>query len=259
VIGFIFTLNKLNMYNEYNTQSYLDANVADQSVVKDFMARTFLWMAGALAITSIVCFVLMSNQSLMLNFFDMQTGRTNILGKIVMFAPLLFVLTMSFAYNKLNTIAMAALFVVYAAINGVTFSFILMAYTQSSILGAFVGAASMFAVMAVMGYTTKTDLTSFGRIMMMGLIGMLVMSLVNMFMGSDTMSYVIGLIGVAVFTGLTAYDVQKLKNMAAGIDANGDTLVVESTRKLAIYGALTLYLDFINLFLSLLRVFGRRD
>jgi uncharacterized protein len=248
------------MIQTENTVNYLDNLGANNpSVAKDFMARTFLWMGVALGITALVAFIFTNNLELMLNFVDLTTGKRNLLGTIVMFAPLAFVLTMSFGFHKLSTPLMALLFIVYSAVNGITFSFILMAYTGSSVLGAFVGAAVMFTVMAIMGYKTDKDLTSFGRLMFMGLIGLVVMSLVNMFMHSDTMSYIAGIIGVAVFTGLTAYDVQKLKNMALGLDANGDNLAITNMNKLALYGALSLYLDFINLFLSLLRVFGRKD
>lgn len=126
---------------------------------------------------------------------------------------------------------------------------------MGSIASTFLIAAGMFGAMAVVGYTTKTDLTSFGKIMMMGLIGILIASLVNFFLKSDAMSYVISTIGVLVFTGLTAYDVQKLKRIGAGIEYGN-----QMASKLSIMGALSLYLDFINIFLYLLRLFGsRRD
>jgi uncharacterized protein len=257
---FLHSIHTIMAYQNYQQESYLDnLQVQDQQVVRDFMARTFTWMAFALAITAVVAYLFSSNAYLMSYLVDTTTGRTNVLGKVVMFAPLIFVLTMSFAYNRLSTSVMALLFVIYAAINGISFSFVLAVYTQSSVFSAFVGAAAMFGIMAVAGYRTKVDLTSFGKLLIMGLIGMVVVGLINMFIGSSMISYIMGFVGVAVFTGLTAYDVQKLKNMAMGIDANGDTIAINSTRKLAIYGALTLYLDFINLFLSLLRVFGKRD
>jgi FtsH-binding integral membrane protein len=126
-------------------------------------------------------------------------------------------------------------------------------YTSSSVLGVFLTTAVVFGVMAIAGYTTKTDLTKFGSLMMMGLVGIIVASLVNMFLRSDAMGYIIAYIGVAVFVGLTAYDVQKLKRIGAGLEY-GDA----SSKKMAVMGALTLYLDFINLFLMLLRLFGRR-
>ncbi len=136
---------------------------------------------------------------------------------------------------------------------GASLSFVFLAYTGASIAKTFVITSAMFGFMALLGYTTKTDLTKFGSIMIMGLVGIIIASVVNMFMQSPMMDYIISFIGVLVFTGLTAYDVQKLKRIGAGVDTES-----ESARKLTIYGALTLYLDFINLFLFLLRFFGNR-
>lgn len=176
-----------------------------------------------------------------------------------MFAPLGFVLLMSLGYRKLSAPVLMGLFVLYSGITGVTLSFILLVYTANSVFACFVSASVMFGVMAFMGYTTKKDLTGFGRIMMMGLIGIVVASLVNMFLKNGTMDYIISFIGVMVFTGLTAYDVQKIKQIGQGLDENGQ-IISSEVKKLSIIGALTLYLDFINLFLMLLRLFGgRRD
>jgi FtsH-binding integral membrane protein len=136
---------------------------------------------------------------------------------------------------------------------GMSLSFIFLAYTMGSIVGVFVSSAAMFGLMAIMGYTTNTDLTKMGSILMMALIGIIVASLINMFLKSDGMSYIISIVSVIIFTGLTAYDVQKLKNIGAGVEYG-----TEATAKLSIIGALTLYLDFINLFLALLRLFGNR-
>lgn len=221
------------------------------------MANVFIWMFAALSISAISAFVFMSSPTLLMSLVN-ETGL-NLLGKIIMFAPLGFVLLMSFGFQRLSLPVLSAVFVLYSIINGISFSFILMIYTPGSVLSCFIAAAIMFGVMAVLGYTTDKDLTSFGRIMMMGLIGMVVVSLVNFFMQSEAVSYVIGIVGVLVFTGLTAYDVQKLKNISRGFDANGNAMQITDTRKLAVMGALSLYLDFINLFLSLLRVFGRKN
>jgi len=164
---------------------------------------------------------------------------------------------MSFGYARLSAPVMLFLFLVYAAINGISFSFILLNYTSGTVLSCFLSASAMFGVMAVMGYTTKQDLTKFGRILFMALIGIVIASIINWFMQSSSMDYVISFIGVMVFTGLTAYDVQKLKRIGEGIEAEGAPAV--EIKKRAIMGALSLYLDFINLFLFLLRLFGRRD
>jgi FtsH-binding integral membrane protein len=173
------------------------------------------------------------------------------LGYVVMFAPIGFVLAMSLGYNKLSYPILLFLFLVYAAVMGASLSFIFLIYTDGSIFGTFLSAAGMFGIMAVVGYTTKTDLTKFGSIMMMGLFGIIIASIINWFLQSDSMGYIISCIGVLVFTGLTAYDVQKLKRIGAGVEFGA-----ESTSKLVIMGALNLYLDFINLFLFLLRIFG---
>ncbi|HEY5391184.1 MAG TPA: Bax inhibitor-1/YccA family protein, partial [Hanamia sp.] len=184
------------------------------------------------------------------------TGLTG-LGKITLFAPLGFVLIMSFAYQRLSATALMALFMAYAIINGISFSFILLAFTPGSVLGCFLSASAMFGVMAVMGYTTNQDLTKFGRILMMGVIGVLIAMVINFFLHSSQLDYIISIIGVMVFTALTAYDVQKLKRIGEGVEYQGGA-AANDVKKMSILGALTLYLDFINIFLFLLRMFGNR-
>lgn len=180
-------------------------------------------------------------------------SRLTIFAYIVMFAPLIFVMGMSFGINKLSYPALIGIFIAYAAINGISFSFIFKVYSLGSIFKVFLSTTALFAIMAIAGYTTKTDLTKLGSILVIGLIGILVASLINMFLRSSGMDYIISILGVIIFTGLTAYDVQKIKNM--GEYADDGTV----SKKMGIMGALTLYLDFINLFLFLLRLFGRRD
>jgi uncharacterized protein len=237
----------------YNQQDHLTQT---PTASKTFMANVFMWMFAALGISALTAFLCTTN---MLSMIEILAQGGKLLWYAIMFAPLVFVLIMNFAYSRLSMPLLALLFITYSIINGISFSFILMIYTSSSVISCFAAAAVMFGLMAVMGYTTKQDLTSFGRLMLMGLIGIVVASIINWFMQSDTMGYIIGIIGVAVFTGLTAYDVQKLKNIGNGIDANGDAMVAVDTKKYAIIGALSLYLDFVNLFLMLLRVFGRRN
>src|SRR5690606_30449800 len=125
-------------------------------------------------------------------------------------------------------------FMLYAAVNGISFSFILLTYTAGSIIGCFASASAMFGIMAVLGYTTNQDLTSFGRIMMMGVIGIVIAMVINMFLGSERMDYIISIIGVAVFTGLTAYDVQKLKHIGMGIEQEG--LPAVDAKKASVFG-----------------------
>lgn len=237
----------------YSPEKYQDA-----AVPKTFVSNVFSWMFLALGITAFVAYYFAANESFMklLIYADPQTGKGGMtgLGWIVMLAPLGLVLLMSLGMNKLSAMAMTLIFIVYSVLMGMSLSFIFLIYTSSSIAITFVVSSAMFGVMAVAGYTTKADLTKFGSIMFMGLIGIIIASVINMFMRSSGFDYIISFIGVLIFTGLTAYDVQKLKNIGSQIEAGTDT-----ARKMAIFGALTLYLDFINLFLFLLRFLGRRN
>ncbi len=149
---------------------------------------------------------------------------------------------------------MLILFISFALLMGISFSTLFIRYNLGDIYSAFFSASSVFAIMAVVGYTTTTDLTKLGNILYIGLIGIVIAMVVNLFMQSSFMSYVISILGVVIFTGLTAYDVQKLKRIGEGSEIG-----TASTQKRAVYGALTLYLDFINLFLFLLRLIGGRD
>jgi FtsH-binding integral membrane protein len=237
-----------NHFNLSGSGTYNQAS----SNVKTFMSNVFSWMFLALIVTSVAAWWFASDLTL-LRMLVTEEGKMSILGWVVMLAPLGFVLLMSFAFNRLSYTTLIILFITYATLVGISMSFILLAYTLSSVFLTFAITAGMFGTMAVVGYTTKTDLTSFGKIMMMGLVGIIIATIVNMFMQSSMLNYIISYVGVAVFTGLTAYDVQKLKMIGEGT-TYGD----ENTKKLSILGALTLYLDFINLFLMLLRLFGDR-
>jgi len=160
---------------------------------------------------------------------------------------------LSFGINKLSFPAMSVIYMIYALITGISLSFILLAFTGESVVKTFGVTSLMFGSMAALGYTTKMDLTKFGSILYMCLIGIIVASVANFFMHSDGLAYIIDIAGVLIFTGLTAYDMQKIKKM-------GDTLAIgeESTKKMMLMGALSLYLDFLNMFLFLLRLFGDR-
>jgi FtsH-binding integral membrane protein len=237
-----------NHFNLSGSSTYKQTS----SNVKTFMSNVFSWMFLALIVTSVAAWWFASDLTL-LRMLVTEEGKMSVLGWVVMLAPLGFVLLMSFAFNRLSYTTLIILFITYATLVGISMSFILLAYTLSSVFLTFAITAGMFGTMAVVGYTTKTDLTSFGKIMMMGLVGIIIATIVNMFMQSSMLNYIISYVGVAVFTGLTAYDVQKLKMIGEGT-TYGD----ENTKKLSILGALTLYLDFINLFLMLLRLFGDR-
>ncbi|HRO43011.1 MAG TPA: Bax inhibitor-1/YccA family protein [Flavipsychrobacter sp.] len=249
----------MNQFNQNQPQIFgtdVVENIGTHAVSKKFIANVFMWMFVALGISAAVAFYFSLNSDLLIQYLVKPEGGLNMLGWVVMLAPLGFVMLMSFGFARLSAPAITALFLLYAAINGVSFSFILLAYTAGSILGCFLSAAAMFGVMAVMGYTTEKDLTGFGRIMMMGVIGVVIALIINMFLQSSTMDYIVSIIGVMVFTGLTAYDVQKLKRVGAGIEYEGTSAA--QVKKLSVLGALTLYLDFINIFLFLLRLFGGR-
>jgi FtsH-binding integral membrane protein len=229
----------------------------EQTRTRSFIANVFLLMFVALGVSALFAWQFSINTQL-LSYLIMPTGLTG-LGEITLFAPLGFVLIMSFAYQRLSATALMALFMAYAIINGISFSFILLAYTPGSVLGCFLSASAMFGVMAVMGYTTNQDLTKFGRILMMGVIGVLIAMVINYFLQSSQLDYIISVIGVMVFTALTAYDVQKLKRIGEGLEyENGAAINANDVKKMSILGALTLYLDFINIFLFLLRMFGNR-
>jgi FtsH-binding integral membrane protein len=242
------------MESQNETQHYAVLESASQVTTKDFIAKVFTFMFFALGVSALFAYWFSNSPELMGYLINDAGTGLNAIGYIVMFAPLGFVLLMSIGYAKFSSTALLTLFIVYAAITGISFSFILLAYSSASIFGCFISASVMFGVMAIMGYTTSQDLTSFGRLMIMGLIGIVIASLINLFLKSDTMGYVVSVIGVLVFTGLTAYDVQKLKRIGEGIEQDG--LPAVEANKRSVMGALTLYLDFINLFLMLLRLFG---
>lgn len=232
-------------------------NIQSAVITKErsLFASVFTWMFLALIFTTLSSLLFAYNPTLgdlLYNYDAMGNGRISILGWVCMLAPLGLVLIMSFAFNKLSFAALIAIFFGYAILNGISFSAIFHIYHLSSIGVVFASTCALFGVMAIAGYTTKTDLTKMGSLLMIGLIGIIIASLINMFMKSDTMGYVISIISVVVFTGLTAWDVQKIKNLAQENDGSANF------KKLGVMGALTLYLDFINLFLALLRIFGDR-
>ncbi len=241
------------MNNINKSFNYVEQQQQTVSVAKTFLSGVFMWMFLALGITAATAWLFATTPSLISMLYNSETGGMSITGWIVMLSPLGLVLLMSARVNRMSASTMVLVFIVFSLLMGASLSFIFLAYTGASIAKTFVITSAMFGSMAVLGYTTKTDLSKFGSIMFMGLIGIIIASVVNMFMRSEMMDYIISFIGVLVFTGLTAYDVQKLKRIGSQVDAE-----TESARKLTIMGALTLYLDFINLFLFLLRFFGNR-
>ncbi|MFL2564744.1 MAG: Bax inhibitor-1/YccA family protein [Parvicellaceae bacterium] len=236
----------------------MEANRNNYSVSKSrtntntFVANVFSLMFAALIISGIsaVWFATESMRSYIINY----EGGLTTLGWISMIAPIGLVLLIGFGFQKYSAKFLLGVFLIYSTLTGISLSTIFSVYTTASIASTFFISALTFGVMALTGYTTKTDLTKLGSLLYMGLIGIIIASIVNFFIGSSFMHYIISIIGVLVFTGLTAYDVQKIKNIGNQIQEGS-----ESAQKLMIMGALTLYLDFINLFLMMLRFFGSRD
>ena len=219
-----------------------------QVMVNSFIQSVYNWMAVGLALTGGVAFYVANSPSMMNLIFGNQLVFFGLFA-----AELGLVIYLSARVQKIEASTATGLFVLYAALNGATLSFIFLAYTGASIASTFFICAGTFVACSVFGMITKRDLTSVGGFMMMGLIGIIIASIVNMFIHNSAMDMIISYVGVIVFVGLTAYDTQKLKHMALTQPAGLDAGVI---RKGAIIGALSLYLDFINLFLMLLRIFG---
>ena len=227
---------------------YIHEKAQPQVRVNSFIQSVYNWMAIGLGLTGITAFFTANSPTMMQLIFSNQLLFFGLLiGELVL------VFTISARIGKMQASTATGLFVLYAVLNGLTLSVIFLAYTASSIASTFFICAGTFLACSIYGMVTKRDLTSMGGFMMMGLIGIIIASVVNMFVKSSGMSLIISYIGVLVFVGLTAYDTQKLKHMAMTQPDDAGAAVV---RKGAIIGALTLYLDFINMFLMMLRIFG---
>ena len=227
---------------------YIHEKALPQVRVNAFIQSVYNWMAVGLGLTGVTAFFVANSPAMMQLIFG---NRLLFFGLII--AELVLVFTLSARVGKMQASTATGIFVLYAVLNGLTLSVIFLAYTASSIASTFFICAATFLACSIYGMTTKRDLTSMGGFLMMGLIGIIIASVVNMFVQSSGMAMIISYIGVLVFVGLTAYDTQKLKEMAMTQPDGLDAAVV---RKGAIIGALSLYLDFINLFLMLLRIFG---
>jgi len=220
--------------------------------VNDFVRSVYNWMFIGLALTGFVAYYVANDETIKSMIFANRAVFF-----ILIIAELGLVFSISGFINRMSASTATGLFVLYSVLNGATLSFIFLVYTPGSIAGAFFTCSATFLACSIYGWTTKKDLTSMGSFFMMGLFGIVIASLVNIFMRSSALSMIISYIGVFVFIGLTAYDTQKLKNMAMTQPDGLDGAVI---RKGAILGALSLYLDFINLFIMLLNIFGgRRD
>jgi FtsH-binding integral membrane protein len=220
--------------------------VSFDTALRSHMMRVYNHMTAGLIVTGIIAYMVSTSPAMLQTLFGSP------LRIVIMLAPLAFVMVMSFGVQRLSLPALTATFYGFSATMGLSLASIFIVYTHSSIAQVFFISASMFLAMSLYGYTTKKDLTSWGSFLIMGLFGIIIASLVNMFIHSAGMGFAISVIGVLIFTGLTAYDTQKIKEMYSeswGAVANG---------KLALMGALNLYLDFINLFLMMLRLLGNR-
>lgn len=230
-------------FNELNNQSTV---YVDSTLQTTTMRHVFTWMFGALGITALTA---------MLVAKSMRMNPGLLWGLIIAELALVFIL--SARIGKMSFFTSSLLFTIYSILNGVTLSSIFfIVYTMTSIAATFFITAGMFGAMALWGYFTKKDLSKWGSIFFMLLIGLILATVVNLFLRSGAMGFIFSIVGVIIFTGLTAFDVNKIKQMLAQMQGFEEGDVV---RKVALMGALTLYLDFINLFLYLLRFFGRRD
>lgn len=210
------------------------------------MLKVYNYMASALALTGVVAMGVASSETML------QAIYGSPLSIVVMLAPFGFMLALSFGINKMSTTTAQAVFWAFAFTMGLSMASIFITYTGTSIARVFFISASMFAGMSLYGYTTKRDLSGFGSFLMMGLIGLVIAMVVNIFLQSSALHFIISAAGVLIFVGLTAYDTQKIKSIYSAADSS------TTAAKKAIMGALTLYLDFINLFLMMLRLFGDR-
>lgn len=237
----------MDMFGRWRGDTISITSKEDEKRLISYMTKVYGWMFLGLTITAVVAFLMAGSPQVMTY---LMTHRMLFLGLFL--GELLLVGYLVVRVHKLSAATATLLFLAYAAVNGVVFSLLLLAYTGSSIASTFAITAGTFGVMSAVGYFTKQDLTSFGKLMFMGLIGIIIASLVNIFLQSSALYWIISYVGVAVFVGLIAYDTQKIKAYALIEDQ-------EMRKKGAIMGALALYLDFVNLFIMLLRLFGSRN
>ena len=223
--------------------------------LRSYMLRVYNYMTTGLALTGIIAY-LVANTPAVLNLFYQAGPQGQVsatpLAWIAMLSPLAFVMVLSFGIQRMKASTAQLVFWLFASVMGLSLSHIFLQFTGASIARVFFITAATFAAMSLYGYTTKRDLSGLGNFLFMGLIGIVIASVVNIFIGSSMMQFVISVLGVLIFVGLTAYDTQKIKSVYEEADG------AEVMTKKAIMGALTLYLDFINLFLMLLRLFGER-
>ncbi|WP_337383219.1 Bax inhibitor-1/YccA family protein [Prevotella sp.] len=232
--------------NWYDVDSLRNKDFAMSTAFPALMRKVFVWMTLALAITGLTAYGVATSPAILSLIFS---SKVTFFGLII--AEFALVFAISGAINRLSLSTATMLFILYSVINGATLSSIFFAFSVATISKVFFITAGTFGAMALVGYTTKTDLTSMGKLLFMALLGIIIASVVNIFVASSGLDLILSYVGVLVFVGLTAYDTQKIKQMCQAAPDAG-----ESAQKLALIGALSLYLDFINLFLYLLRIFG---
>lgn len=221
------------------------------------MNKVYGLMAVAMVITGVVAYAFGSSEALLSILRDPLTLRPNIIGWVAMFAPLGMVFFMGAAVNKMSQAGAQLFFYVFAALMGLSISYIFAIYTDVSIAKTFLVTAISFASLSLYGYTTKKDISAWGSFLIMGVIGLIVAMIVNMFLQSAALDFAVSALGVLIFAGLTAYDTQKIKTMYLQVAQQGG--MTEQLGKMAIFGALNLYMDFINLFMFLLHFLGNRE
>ena len=237
-------------YNELNFQGIQAERQWDVSeAFPVLMRKVYLWMTLALAITGFTAYGVATSPGILQAIY---TNKILFFGLII--AELALVFGVSAAINRISLTMATLMFILYSVINGALLSYIFLFYTASSVATVFFITAGTFGAMALLGYTTKTDLSSMGKILFMALIGLVIATIVNLFIKSPGFTLILSYVGVLIFVGLTAWDSQKIKQMLLQAPDAG-----EGAQKLALLGALTLYLDFINLFIYLLRIFGKRN
>ena len=243
---------------EYNTMRAAAGtrSAAIDEGLRAHMNKVYGTMSIGMVLTFLVAWAVGSSPELLGIFRDPATLQPNILGWIVMFAPLIMVFAFSAAINRLSAAAAQLFFYAFAAVMGLSMAWIFVAFTGFSIAQVFLVTAIAFAGLSLYGYVTKKDLSGMGTFLMMGLIGLIVASIINIFIASSALHFAITIIGVLIFAGLTAYDTQSIKNEYVAHAQHGDS---EWLGKSAIMGALRLYLDFINMFMFLLQLLGNRE
>ena len=234
--------------------NYQNSGSLSQDYARDFIKSVYNYMFAALAISGVLAYIVGTDRALFDSIFINAEGGVNFTFYVVLFAPIIISFVMAGGINRFSFQTLLILFVVYSALMGLSLSVLFIGYDIGTLGSTFLLTAGSFGFMAFLGYTTKTDLTKFGSLLYMLLFGVIISSLVNMFLGSSGFDYVISLVSVFIFTGLVAYEMQMIKNMAHQAQMDG-TL----RQKLALFAGFQLYLTFVNLFLSLLRLLGSRD